>query len=134
MKQAQVKDFFVDIFMQMEKVGTRWSAFILHGELMRSFQEVGGLTFCPASVRTGILKWMVLTYIGEPGGMTRYGSIRHVFYSDTAAPLIRDIVKASAQSIRQELQDLAKDKDIIRKCHNTHVERRFQDLLDTISE
>jgi len=88
----------------MEKVGIHWSAFNSHGELLRSFQEVGGLRFCPADVRADILKWLVLTYIGEPGGITRYGNIRHVFYSDTAAPLILDILKASASIISKILK------------------------------
>lgn len=134
LKRSHVKDFFVGILKQMQKVGTHWSAFNLHGELLRSFQEVGGLTYCPDDIRADILKWMALTYIGEPGGMTRYGTIRHVFYSDTASPLIRDIIKASAPIIQKDLKALSKDKDITRMCQNKHVARRFQDLMDMVTE
>lgn len=41
---------------------------------------------CPdQEVVRDLLRWMTLCYIGTRGGTTRYGNIRPVFYSGTAA-------------------------------------------------
>ena len=63
----------------MREVGTQWTANEHHGKLLLSFSEYGGLEHCPDMIRRIILKWLVLTYLGEPGGRTSYGNIRHVF-------------------------------------------------------
>ena len=78
------------------------------------------------------MKWLVLTYLGESGGTTRYGNIRYVFYSDTAAPYIRDILKTSRQGVTEILRALAKDPSISRLCSNQHIAKRFEDLLDLV--
>jgi hypothetical protein len=133
LKKANVRDFFLALLKQMEAVGTHWSAFNSHGELLRSFQEVGGLINCSTEVRSGIMKWLVLTFIGEPGGVTRYGHVRQVFYSNVAAPIISDLIKSAKDVIRSEISQLSKDKDVQRACGNIHVARRFQQILDLIS-
>jgi len=46
-------------------------------------REVGSLRYCPPEQQKKILKWLVLTYIGEQGGLTRFGHVRRVFYSHT---------------------------------------------------
>jgi len=74
-----------------------WGQFASHGELLRNFKDVGGLIHCPAEVRKDILKWLVLAYIGVQGGRTSWGNIRPVYYSDTAAPLVREIISESPQ-------------------------------------
>jgi len=43
-------------------------------------------------VRREIVQWLVLTYMGVPGGHGFYGRNRKVFYSDTAAPIIHEII------------------------------------------
>ena len=83
-----------------------------HGDLLRSFKEVGGLLYCPKDVRKEILYWLVVTYLGEPGRVTRYGNLRHVFYSDTAAPLIEEIIREVNGLISEEIQELAKRKTV----------------------
>jgi len=50
--------------------------------------------------------------------------IREVFYSNTGAPLIRDIIKAARKFIREELQVLEDDKDIKRECRYQPIARR----------
>lgn len=132
LRQAQIADVYEDVYAQMEKVGAHWSGYQEHGELLRSFDEIGGLQFCPSKQKRKILKWLVLAYIGELGGRTRYGNIRNVFYSNTAAPLIEDFIGESAQLIRDDLRALEFDKDVIDKCANQHVARRFQYLLDLV--
>jgi hypothetical protein len=44
LKRADRAAFFGQVLAQMEKVGTRWVAHAEHGELLRSFIEVGGLS------------------------------------------------------------------------------------------
>ena len=130
LRQNQLADFFNSIYDQMVSVGISWSANSEHGEMLRSFQEVGGLKHCPNDVRAKIIKWLVLTYIGSPGGRTRYGNVRHVYYSNTAAPIIDQIIHSVASSVVAELQDLKRDKDVRSKISDKHIARRFEDLLD----
>lgn len=133
-KKAYIKDFFEDVFRNMEQIGYQWRAHASHGELLRSFNDVGGLVLCPAEPRQKILKWMVLAYVGEPGGRTVFGNVRHVFYSNTAAPLIEELITQSASVVRDNLRALASDRDVKRACYTQHVERRLQELLDLVEE
>lgn len=132
LRQAMIRDLFEDVFAQMQKVGSHWSAHAEHGELLRSFQEIGGLEYVPKEQQEKILKWLVLTYLGTPGGRTRYGNVRHVFYSNTAAPLIRDIISSSKTLIAEDLKELGNDKQVKAACTNTHIARRYEALLDLI--
>ncbi len=135
LKQAHLKDYFVSVLRQMEKTGYHWGAYASHGELLRNFQDIGGLQYCPDDIRTKILKWLVLAYVGEPGGRTRYGNIRHVYYSNTAAPLAKEIIAQSAELIRSDLKKLGKNKKVKRAIsYSDHLQRRFETLLDIVSE
>ena len=131
-KSARI-GFFQGVFKDMEKVGSRWTMHGQHGELLRSFKEYGGIAACPGGpVRVAILKWLVLTYVGTRGGRTSYGNVRHVFYSNSAAPLIREIIENPAAAIRDELIELKKDRDIMRALVTEHISRRFEDLIDLV--
>lgn len=130
LRQSQLNDFYRDVLTQMNQVGSYWSAYNQHGELLRSFREVGGLHFCPAEIRKEILFWLVKTYIGTPGGRTSYGNIRNVFYSNTAAPIIREIISESGASIRDDLVDLQGHEDILALTANKHIARRMESLID----
>jgi hypothetical protein len=130
LRQTARKDFFEDFYKKMEKVSIYWSAYEHHGELLRNFKECGALNACPEETRNKILKWLTLTYIGTPGGRTSYGNIRNVFYSNSAAPLIADIISNSSDLIKEELKNLSKDKDIKQAISNQHVSRRYEDLID----
>lgn len=132
LRQAQIADVFEEIYVRMDKVGTHWSSYQRHGELLRTFDEVNGLQYCPPKQRRKILRWLVYTYIGEPGGRTRFGNVRHVFYSNTAAPLIVDIMDESSLLIIDDLKALEFDREVIDKCANQHIARRFQNLLDLV--
>ncbi|MFA4837755.1 MAG: hypothetical protein WC749_17030 [Dehalococcoidia bacterium] len=132
LKKAYVSDYFKAIFQQMQAVGHHWRGFNQHGELLRSFQEVGDLELCPPLVRPSILKWLVLAYLGVPGGQTVYGNIRNVYYSNTAAPLIEEIMRNSKQLIKDELKSLAQDKDVKKVCSNLHIAKRYESLLDIV--
>ena len=132
LKKAQRADLYNQIFAQMQKVGWNWRSYTEHGELLRSFREVGGLEFCPPEQRKSILKWLVRCYLGERGGRTSWGNIREVFYSNTGVPLIREIIKGTRDSIREELRSLKKNKDIKRQCEYQPIARRFESLLDLV--
>jgi hypothetical protein len=134
LKQAHRHDYFSYVLQQMKQTGFRWTAHSSHGELLRSFRDVGGLLYCPSEVRYEILKWLVLAYVGEPGGVTSFGNVRHVFYSNSAAPLVKDLITESADFVREDLRSLAKDKDVRRACCTNHIERRMESLLDLVEE
>lgn len=134
LKQAHLRDFFAAILQSMKQVGYNWGSYQSHGELLRSFKEVGGLLYCPAEIRFQILKWLTLAYLGSPGGQTMYGNVRHVYYSNTAAPIIVELIKEAAPIIREELRALQNDKDIKRACCTPHIERRLESLLDLVAD
>lgn len=134
LKQAHLRDFFSNILLSMKQTGYQWGNYQSHGELLRSFKEVGGLLYCPADIRVQILKWLVLAYLGTPGGRTMYGNVRHVFYSNTAAPIVTELVSEAAFLIREELRAFQTDKEIQRACCTNHIERRFQNLLDLVAD
>ena len=116
----------------MKQTGYHWRAHVSHGELLRSFKDVGGLIHCPSDVRYEILKWLILAYLGEPGGRTMWGNVRSVFYSNTAAPLVREIISEAAPLVKEDLKKLVKDKDIKRACYTIHIERRMEALIDLV--
>ena len=116
----------------MKSVGTNWGSHGKHGDVIRSFTEVGAFISCPEKPKQEILRYLVLTYLGTPGGTTSYGNFREVYYSNTAAPLIREIVSVDRDLIRQELQALQNDKVVKERCSNQHIARRLEDLLDIV--
>ena len=134
LKKSQVIDFFEAIHRLMDQTGTRWGAYKVHGDVIHSFTEVGGFHSCPVGPKNKILKYLVLTYLGTPGGQTVYGNVRNVFYSNSAAPLIEEIVTTDSALIREELRHLQNDDAVRTKCQNPHIARRFEDLLDLVEE
>lgn len=135
LKKAHLKDYFGDILSQMKKVGYRWSSHESHGELLRNFRDVGGLKHCPEDIRVEILKWLILAYIGESGGRTSYGHVRHVFYSNTAAPLVKELISDASEQVREDVKKLIESKKIksVSSCSD-HLQRRVEALLDLVSD
>ena len=72
----------------------------------------------------------MLVYVGEPGGYGWLGANRKVFYSDTATPLVEEIIKAADSEIRAELDVVAKLPSVKQAMKDEYVARRFQNLLD----
>lgn len=130
LRQSATKTFYDAVHKKMENIGYYWDAYEKHGELLRSFKECGDLKNCPKEKRHKIVKWLALAYIGSPGGLTRFGNIRNVYYSNSAAPLIEDIISNSQTLIIDELEELRKAKDIQKAMKNQHVARRFEKLVD----
>ncbi len=123
-------DFFRRVHEEMERVGHRWTSHENHGKLLRSFIEVEGLKYCADEILDSILEWLVRAYIGEPGGVTSYGHVRNVYFSDTAAPLIKEIIKSGGANIGDNLEQLRENRSIKICLANKHVQRRFEELLD----
>ena len=134
LKKTHLKDFYAGILRQMKKVGYRWGAHASHGELLRSFQEVGGLTHCPSDVRKEIVQWLMLAFLGEEGGRTSYGNVRHVFYSNTAAPLVEELIRASASVVRDDVHSLSTSKIVQRATRTDHIQRRLDAVLDWVEK
>jgi hypothetical protein len=132
LKQSHREQLFSDFFGDMKKVGYQWTAYDKHGDLLRNLIEFGGLNFCPPSIRTKILKWLVLLYVGQPGGRTSWGNVRHVFYSNSGAPLAAEIIRQCGQIIGDELKAMGKDKEVARLLENSHLSRRYEDLVDLV--
>lgn len=132
LRQSSRRDFFNSVLQNMKKIGHQWQSHDQHGDLLRSFIEYGSFESCPDEIKPKILKWLVRTYIGTPGGHTSFGNIRHVFYSNTAAPLIREVISSSATLIADMLEDLRDDPDIKKALDNQHVARRFEALVDLL--
>lgn len=133
-RQAARTTFFEGVFKSMQDVGYSWGAYAQHGELLRSFEEYGGLTACPPDQKKKILWWLVLTYVGSPGGLTQFGNVRKVFFSNSAAPIIRGLIEAQGSSILPQLEELRKDKTIKSALSNQDVARRFEALIDLVEE
>lgn len=130
LRKAQRRAFFAAFLDQLCQTGHHWSFHTSHGGLLRKLQEFGGLRTIPDEELREIVKWMVLAYVGEPGGRGM-GINRRVFYSNTAAPLIDAIIQDAPDIAAPVVSALGADHDVKRACgQSAHVERRYQDLLD----
>jgi hypothetical protein len=92
LRRAARAQFFADFRRDLVAAGHHFRSHEKHGDLLRTLTEVGSLRHIPASVRPVIVKWMVLCYIGEPGGYGAFGRNRPVFYSNPAADPIRELL------------------------------------------
>ncbi len=134
LKRAQLHDFFAGYLQQMESVGFHWKQHSDHFKLLGDLESIGGLTYCPESVLPMMVKWLILAYVGEPGGYGM-GANRPVFYSDTAAPIVARLVETANSTARKAIKDVAANsKTIKHRLLTKHIERRLEDLLDMIEE
>lgn len=130
LKKSQLIDFFKGFYEQMTKTGYRFTDHKAHGELLRNFSEVGSLIFCPNEIRDDILEWLILLYIGEPGGYGM-GVHRSVFYSNVGAPLAFEIIKESKDICSEVFARIKDDSRKIKTAiNNQHVARRFEAIVD----
>jgi len=130
LKKAQLRDLFKGFLEQMRKVGYTFRSHGGHGELLRNFADVGGLTYCPEEVTQDILEWLVLLYIGEPGGYGM-GAYRRVFYSNVGAPLALKIIEDAKGSSKDHFDTLKTSSKLIKAAiGDQHVARRFESVSD----
>ena len=132
LRKAQRRDFFAAYLARLDATSFSWRKNSEHGEPLRQLGEYGGLASVPETQLPGIVKWMALCFIGEPGGYGA-GVSRPVFFSNSAAPLITDLFKASALVVKPLLDVLSKDKDFTSALgRSAAVSRRFDLLLDAV--
>jgi hypothetical protein len=133
-RQTARSAFFDEVYNEMVRAGHHWQGFAQHGELLRSFEEYGGLGACPPAQKSKILTWLVLTYIGTPGGTTQFGNVRKVFYSNSAAPIIKGMIEDQGVAIAEQLNALRKEKFVKAAISNQDVARRFESLVDLVED
>lgn len=135
LKQAQILEFFSSYLKEMNRIGYWWNAFNAHGELLRNLEEIGGLQYCPEEVLREMVEWLVLCYIGSPGGRTQFGNIRPVFYSNVGGPISLELLKVKNRNIADIVHSLKTNSDRISQAvSDEHVARRYHAILDSIEE
>ncbi|MCY3840780.1 MAG: hypothetical protein OXH09_19380, partial [Gammaproteobacteria bacterium] len=87
LKRRQLRSYFDSYLKRMKTVGHHWKQYSSHGDLLRNPEELRGLDHCPDELLDDLLRWLVLCYIGEPGGYGTMGYSRRVFYSNSGAPI-----------------------------------------------
>ena len=133
LKKAQLKDFYQYYLDQMNQTSYHWKSHSSHGELLRNLEEVGGLDHCPDDLLNEYLEWLVLCYIGEPGGYGM-GINRTVFYSNVGAPISLRILRDAEVTLEKRVAELRKSSKRVKvACGNEYVARRFEQVLDTVS-
>ena len=131
LKRAQLKEFFNAFAGRLKQVGYGFRNNESHGDILRNLQEVEGIAHCPDDCLPVILEWLVLCYIGEPGGYGYFGSNRKVFYSNTGAPICLSIIRDAGKDLSKNLEDLRTLSDPVKHLiSNDHVLRRFEDTID----
>ncbi len=129
LRKAQVKELFSAYLAHMKQVGHHWKKNAEHGELLRNLQELGGLQHVPEELLEDYLEWLVLCYVGEPGGYGA-GFARKVFYSNIAAPLVKEILKQANRQLVPALNSLRKSARVKAALNDENVSRRFESLVD----
>ena len=132
LKTSSRRELFNSYIEKLNSAGTHWGGYNVHGETLRQFFELGGFAACPAEQKAVIVEWMVLTFIGTPGGRTQYGHIRHVYYSNTAAPLILQAFRQEAALVKEELLACEQLDRVQELKADPHIARRFEQLLDLV--
>lgn len=132
LRKAQVKELFVEYLARMKSVGPHWTKNSQHGELLRNFLEIGGLGNVPDELLSEYVEWLVLCYLGEPGGYgAGYG--RKVFYSNVGGPLSLDILKSGNRPVAKIIAGLAKSSTKVKAAiSNEHVSRRYEAIIDAV--
>ena len=129
LRKAQIKELFSAYLAHMQQVGHHWKKNAEHGELLRNLQELGGLQNIPEDQLGDYLEWLVLCYVGEAGGYGA-GYARKVFYSNVAAPLVKEIIKQANRPIVTELANLRNSARVKSALYDENISRRFETLVD----
>jgi len=125
-------DFFTEVGKRLNQIGYEWRKYEIHSQILAELEDVGGLEHCDSDdVAKGILRWLILCYVGEPGGVTRYGHRRDVFYSDSASSIIKRLVQRSGARELAIIKDLQTDREVKAALSRSRaVAQRFEDIVD----
>jgi hypothetical protein len=134
LRSAYKKDFFERFFSNMESTSYHWTSHPKHGELLRDLKDVGGIVYIPEDLKEKYVKWLLLCYIGESGEYGYHGRNRKVFYSNTGAPLAKEIIEEDEMLDRSLVDKVLKQsEEIQRKIKDKYVKRRLDEILDLLS-
>lgn len=133
LKKLQVKAFFESYWKRLHSTSHHWSNHEFHRSLLADLEEIGGLRFCPKELMEQFAEWLVLCYIGEPGGYGR-GLNRPVFYSDIGAPMCLQILRMSKLNDGFFYTLRESSDSIARACRNEHVARRLDHIINAIEQ
>lgn len=131
LKRNSRNDYFRDLLRRLNRIGYDWRRNAEHGSILDELEDVGGVTQCSSpEIAQAITNWLVLCYIGEPGGYGA-GSSRPVFYSNTAAPIIERLVGSSGQRELEFLKTAVLDKEVeAALARKKAIANRYDKLLD----
>lgn len=133
LKQSKVKEFFEMMYSHFEGTGYRWDQNRQHVKLLDDYEDVGGLMATPPEVKRKFILWMILCYIGEPGGYGM-GLNRPVFYSNVAAPRIEGYFRELGKELAAYFSNAEKDKLVQASITNKHIARRLDALRDLVDK
>jgi len=129
-KKSILKTFYASYLEHMNTIGYDFKSNDKHGNLLRELREIGGLEFCHDEVVPGMIEWLCQCYIGERS-FGRYSESRPVFYSNTGAPLAKEILIDTKHKVSPLIEGIiTKSKPIQRECKWQYCRRRAQDLID----
>jgi hypothetical protein len=134
LKQRRVTAFYAEIGEKLLKLSPDWDNHDRHGDPLNEIEDYGGLAVIPDDQLPRILRWLLICYLGEPGGYGQWGRSRAVFYSDAAAPIIERLVKGADVRVRPLLEACKRDKKIGAAMNHQPIARRFERLLDLIDD
>lgn len=125
-KKVRLKDFYTSLLVELTEIGSDWSR---QTNMVSKLEDIGGLTNCPLELYPEFLKKLVQFYTGEPS-YGQWRNYRPVFFSNSAAPIVKRILQGDSKRIGKHLETLRKDRDIKPSVENTNVLRRFEELVD----
>ena len=134
LKQRRVTAFYTEIGDKLLKISPDWDNYQRHRDPLNEIEDYGGLAVIPDDQLPRILRWLVICYLGEPGGYGQWGRNRTVFNSDAAAPIIERLIKGGDARVRPLLEASANDKKIAAAMNHQPISRRFERLLDLIGD
>jgi hypothetical protein len=134
LRKAQKRAYFQAVYQEWALASPNWRSNAQHGGILRALIDIGGVETITEDERLPFIKWMTLCFLGEPGGYGA-GIGRPVFFSNSAAPLIKQLFELAPDIIRPIIQGLAKDKDVKAAMgRSKDVARRYDLLLDLVEE
>jgi hypothetical protein len=130
LKQRQLEAFFSELSKEFDDVGYSWTQHPQHHAILDKLEDCGGLEAVPSPAREFFLAWMVLCYIGEPGGYGTWGHNRKVFYSNVAAPIVLRMLRRDYKLVQDSLRKIHTEAKVKAACKNEHVKERFDQLIE----
>lgn len=126
-KSTKRSDLYSSLAERFKQSSSSWSE---QSNITNIFHDLGHFIYCPQDKIDIFLKYLILWYIGTPGGYGDWGRNRVVFYSNGAAPIIARIFQYRDINLYDRVEKLRKDKDFSYYLDNRHILNRFETLLD----